>query len=193
MLSSIFGPLIRGYTLRLGKVLYRTGISPNAVTVTGLFLNALVALVLAGGYYTTGGICVWLAGSFDMLDGAIARAGNKVTRFGSFLDSTFDRYSEAVLLLGLLWHFLQTGNDTAAMLTYITFVGSIMISYTRARSEALGVRNETGLFARTERVVILGALLIIRQPVLALWILAIGTNLTAAQRVYHVYRAPGSS
>jgi len=193
VLSSIFGPLIRGYTLRLGKVLYRTGISPNAVTITGLFLNALVALVLAGGYYTTGGICVWLAGSFDMLDGAIARAGNKVTRFGSFLDSTLDRYSEAVLLLGLLWHFLQSGNDTAAMLTYITFVGSIMISYTRARSEALGVRNETGLFARTERVVILGALLIIRQPVLALWILAIGTNLTAAQRVYHVYRAPGSS
>ncbi len=193
MLSTFFGPLVRDYTLRVGKALYRTGISPNAITVTGLILNALVALVLAGGNYTIGGICVWLAGSFDMLDGAIARASSRVTRFGGFLDSTLDRYSEAVLLIGLLWHFLQTGNDTAVMLTYITFVGSIMISYTRARSEALGVRNEAGLFARTERVVILGALLIIGQPVIALWILAIGTNLTAAQRIYHVYRTPGSS
>ena len=193
MLSTLLGPQVRRWVLGLGRGLNSFGVSPNAVTVAGLLLNAYVGWVLAGGDYFVGGILTLLAGSFDMLDGAVARAGNKVSKYGSFLDSTLDRYSEAVLLLGLLVHFLRRGNDTAVVLIYVTVVGSLMISYTRARSESLGVKNEAGLFARPERVVLLGALLILGYPVWALWILAVGTNLTAAQRVYHVYKTPGAS
>lgn len=192
MLSTLFGKRVREWVFGLGRSLDRAGISPNTVTVVGLLLNAVVGWVLAGGNYVAGGLLVLFAGSFDMLDGAVARAGDKVSRFGGFLDSTLDRYSEAVLLLGLVVHFLRTGDQTAVVLCYVTVVGSLMISYARARSEALGLKNEAGLLARPERVVILGAGLLLGRPVIALWALAILANLTAAQRVYHVYKAAGA-
>lgn len=173
--------------------MHRYGVSPNALTVSGFLLSAFVAWVLSGGNYLAGGLLTLFAGSFDMLDGAVARAGNRVSVFGGFLDSTLDRYSEAVLLLGLVVHFLRIGNDTAVVLTYLTIIGSLMISYTRARSEAAGLKNESGLLARPERVVLLGVLLVLGAPVIALWILAVLTNFTAAQRVYHVYKATGVS
>lgn len=193
MLSTMLGPFARRWALRVGYTLHRSGVSPNALTVTGFLLSLFVAWVLSGGHYFLGGLLILFAGSFDMLDGAVARAGDRVSVFGGFLDSTLDRYSEAVLLLGLIVHFLRTGNDAAVALTYVTIIGSLMISYTRARSEAVGLKNESGLLARPERVVLLGVLLVFGVPVVALWILAIGTNLTAAQRVYHVYRAVGTS
>ncbi len=172
----------------VGGILHKRGVSPNTVTVVGLLLNALVAVVLSGGNYVLGGVLTLVAGSFDMLDGAVARAGNRVSRFGGFLDSTLDRYSEAVMLLGLLVHFLRIDSPTNVFLIYVTAVGSLMISYTRARAEAAGIRNEVGLFARPERVILLGVCLLFGKPEVALWILAVGTNVTAAQRVYHVYR-----
>lgn len=193
MLSALLGPAARRWALRVGRSLHRSGVSPNALTVTGFLLSAFVAWVLSGGNYLAGGLLILFAGSFDMLDGAVARAGNRVSVFGGFLDSTLDRYSEAVLLLGLLVHFLRVGNDTAVVLTYITIIGSLMISYTRARSEAAGLKNESGLLARPERVVLLGVLLVLGAPVVALWILAVLSNFTAAQRVYHVYKASGAS
>lgn len=191
MLSSAFGAQVRRYTLRLGAQLDRVGVSPNALTFLGLLLSALTGLVLARGSFALGGLLTLLAGSFDMLDGAVARAGGKMSVFGGFLDSTVDRYSEAVLLFGLLVHFTGAGDSTAVGLIYITTVGSLMISYTRARAEGLGLKNEVGLLARPERVVILGLSLLFGRPELALWLLAIGTNVTAAQRVYHVYRSAG--
>ncbi|MDP9351827.1 MAG: CDP-alcohol phosphatidyltransferase family protein [Chloroflexota bacterium] len=193
MLSTLLGPVARRWALRVGRSLHRYGVSPNALTVSGFLLSAFVAWVLSGGNYLAGGLLTLFAGSFDMLDGAVARAGNRVSVFGGFLDSTLDRYSEAVLLLGLVVHFLRTGNDTAVVLTYLTIIGSLMISYTRARSEAAGLKNESGLLARPERVVLLGVLLVLGAPVIALWILAVLTNFTAAQRVYHVYKATGVS
>lgn len=189
MLSNLFGARFRQYTYGIGKVLARTGISPNTVTVIGLLLNAVVAVVLASGNFVLGGLLALLAGAFDSLDGAVARAGGKVSVFGGFLDSTLDRYSEAVLLLGLLVYFTRADDSLAVALVYITMVGSIMTSYTRARAEAAGLKNESGVFQRTERVILLGALLLLGRPLLAMWILAIGTNITAAYRVYAVRRA----
>ena len=191
MLSTLFGSRVRELFLGVGRTLARTGVSPNTITVTGLLLNGLVAIVLSGGYYFVGGLLTLIAGMFDMLDGAVARAGKRVSVFGGFLDSTVDRYSEAVLFLGLLVHFLRNSNSTAVILIYVTIVGSLMISYARARAEAAGLKNEAGLFARPERVVLLGALLVFNRPLWALWILAVGTNLTAVQRIYHVYRTTG--
>lgn len=189
MLSTLFGAQFRRFTFGIGKALSRSGVSPNTVTVLGLLLNALVALVLASGSFLVGGFLVLLAGMFDMLDGAVARAGGKVSVFGGFLDSTLDRYSEAVLFLGLLVYFTRASDSVAVVLIYITMVGSIMTSYARARAEASGLKNDSGLFQRTERVVLLGLCLIFQAPLLALWTLSIGTNLTAAYRVYAVYKA----
>ncbi len=188
MLSTALGGRVRTWMNVIGGILHKRGVSPNTVTVVGLLLNALVAVVLSGGNYVLGGVLTLVAGSFDMLDGAVARAGNRVSRFGGFLDSTLDRYSEAVMLLGLLVHFLRIDSPTNVFLIYVTTVGSLMISYTRARAEAAGIRNEVGLFARPERVILLGVCLLFGKPEVALWILAVGTNVTAVQRVYHVYR-----
>ncbi len=174
--------------LAIGQRLVKTGITPNMLTVSGLVLNALVAIVLGSGHFFFGGILTLIAGIFDMLDGAVARAGNKVSTFGGFLDSTLDRYSEAVLLFGLMVHFLIVADPVAVALIYATMVGSILTSYARARAEAAGLKNESGLFQRPERVILLGALLIFQIPVVALWILAVGSNLTAIYRVYAAYR-----
>jgi CDP-diacylglycerol--glycerol-3-phosphate 3-phosphatidyltransferase len=192
MLSALFGYRVRQAALSVGQLVAKTGVSPNTITVLGFLFNGVVAVMLARGSLVAGGLLTLVAGAFDMLDGAVARASSKVSVFGGFLDSTVDRYSEAVLFLGLLVYFLNAGNATAVVLIYAAIVGSLMISYARARAEAAGVKNEAGLLARPERVVLLGALLVLGYPVWALWILAIGTNLTAVQRIYHFYRTAGA-
>lgn len=174
--------------LNVGGILDKAGISPNTLTVIGVFLSAVVAVVLGTGSFIAGGFLTLAAGVFDMLDGAVARAGNRVSTFGGFLDSTLDRYSEAVLLFGLLIYFLRVDNDLACALIYAAIVGSILTSYARARAEASGIKNDAGFFQRTERVILLGVLLIFHIPMVALWILAVGSNLTALYRIYAVYR-----
>lgn len=165
-----------------------TGLTPNALTVIGLLLNCGVAAVLASGYLRWGGVLVLLAGLFDLLDGAMARITNQITSFGSFLDSTLDRYSEVVVYGGLLLYILSTADSRiGAVLIYFTICGSILVSYARARAEALGYKLQVGLLARPERIVILSVGLILDRPLWALWFLAIFTNLTAAQRIYHLW------
>lgn len=177
----------------VARCLARAGISPNALTITGFLLNALVAGVLAGGHLFLGGFLVLFAGWFDMLDGALARISGKSTRFGTLLDSTVDRFSEAVLFFGLLIFYLAQGTTLEILLIYSAIVGSIMVSYVRARAEGLGLRSEVGLFARPERVILLalGLLLSRVSPVVllvVLWILAVGTMLTVLHRLIHAWR-----
>lgn len=189
MISTLLGSWVRLRLQRVGFLAARTGLSPNAFTLLGLALNVLVAAVIASGNLVLAGVLALGAGAFDMLDGAVARVTNRITRFGGFLDSTLDRYSEAVLYFGLLVYLLRAGgNETGILLVYATVVGSIMVSYARARAEAAGVKAEVGLFARPERVILLALFLILRHPVWALWILAVLTNLTTAQRILHVWR-----
>jgi CDP-diacylglycerol---glycerol-3-phosphate 3-phosphatidyltransferase len=189
MLSALVGNLVRSQLQRIGFYLARTRLSPNAFTVIGLLLNIVVSFIIASGNLVLGGIMALVAGALDMLDGAVARVTGKVTRFGGFFDSTLDRYSEAVVYFGLLIYLLDIeAGTTAITLLFATLVGSLMVSYSRARAEAAGVGAEVGLFGRPERIILLAALLIFNQPVLALWILAIVTNFTTAQRVFHVWR-----
>lgn len=189
MLSTLVGDWVRLRLRRLGLVAARTHLSPNAFTILGLLFNIVVAAVIASGNLVLGGVLALVAAAFDMLDGAVARVTNQVTRFGGFLDSTLDRYSEAIVYFGLLVYLLRNMNDqTAVLLVYATIVGSIMVSYTRARAEAAGVSAEVGLFARPERVILLAVFLIIQRPIWALWILAILTNLTTLQRILHVWQ-----
>lgn len=194
MISTLVGDWVRLRLRRVGLVLARTSLSPNVFTVLGLLLNIVVAVIIGSGNLVLGGVMALVAGAFDMLDGAVARVTNQITSFGGFLDSTLDRYSEAALYFGLLVYFLHSGeSDVAILLTFATVVGSIMVSYARARAEAAGVTAQVGLFARPERVILLAIFLIAQHPVWALWVLAILTNLTTAQRIIHVWQTTRSA
>jgi CDP-diacylglycerol--glycerol-3-phosphate 3-phosphatidyltransferase len=178
----------RAQARRVARWLRWTGLTANMLTVLGLVLNCLVAVVLAAGHLFWGGVLVLLAGLFDLLDGAMARVTGRITSFGSFLDSTLDRYSEAVLYFGLLVYILGTGDARlGALLIYATICGSLLVSYARAKAESLGYKLQVGLLARPERIIILALGLMLNHVVWALWFLAIFTNLTAAQRIYHLW------
>lgn len=172
----------------LARLLGRTGITPNTLTVVGLVLNLVVAGVLATGNLALGGLLLLAAGVFDMLDGALAKATNQTTRFGAFLDSTLDRYSEIAVFFGLLLHAQATGLLLETALIYAAAAGSLLVSYARARAEALGFDCEVGLLARPERILVLAAGLVLGYPAIALWVLAVMTNVTAVQRIVHVWR-----
>lgn len=189
MISERIGMWVRGYILGIGRVIARLGISPNLLTVLGLVVNAAVAVVIAAGEPRWGGALLLVASAFDMLDGAVARATNHITKFGGFLDSTLDRYSESLVFLGLLIYVLDTDDaKTGAILIFISAMGSLLISYARARAEAAGWKASVGLVARPERVVLLSVCLIIGKPLWALWVLAVTTHLTAITRIIHVWR-----
>jgi len=189
VISEFLGTRVRLYTLRLGEALSRLGLTPNALTVIGLVLNLVVAGIIALGDTQLGGVLLLIASGFDMLDGAVARASGTVTKFGGFLDSTLDRYSEAVVYGGVLWYVLGTSDyRLGALLVFAATVGSLLISYARARAEAAGFRAAVGLLARPERVLVLAIGLLAGQLIAALWILAIGTQLTVLTRMGHVWR-----
>jgi len=178
-----------GFLEPVARLIGRTGVSPNVVTLTGAVLNLGVAWVLAQGHMRIGGVLVPLVSLFDALDGTLARLTGKRSRFGAFLDSTMDRFSEAILYLGLLFFYTRSGASREILLIYVTIVGSLMVSYARARAEGLGLDCKVGLLTRLERVVVLSVALILDQVCIALWILAILTNFTAFQRMYHVWKA----
>lgn len=186
--------------MQLMQPLARLGVTPNTLTIVGLLLSVLTAVVIAQGLLVMGGVLVLFAGIFDMFDGAVARVRNAATTFGAFFDSTFDRYSESIIFLGLLLYALQhpglhdvlwpVANEQIWMITliYVAVVGSLMVSYTKARAEGLGLECKTGLLARPERVVILAIGLLFGVCIWALVILAVFSNVTAIERMVSVWR-----
>jgi len=196
---------VRQIVTMIVRPLAGLGITPNTLTVIGLILSILTAFVLAKGFFLAGGLLVLFAGIFDMFDGAMARARNASTTFGAFFDSTLDRYSECIILFGLLlfalqepviqerfWPF-QYEQSWMIILVFIATVGSFMVSYAKARAEGLGLECKTGLLARPERVVILAIGLLIGAVFWALLILAIFSNVTAIERIIHVRRVAHQS
>ncbi|MSQ43687.1 MAG: CDP-alcohol phosphatidyltransferase family protein [Chloroflexi bacterium] len=177
----------------------RTGITPNGLTVIGLILNILAGSVLASGEWFPGGVMVLIAGAFDMFDGALARVMNQKTAFGAFLDSTLDRYSEVAVLVGLQLAFLRAAESdwtvwVGVTLAMVILANSLMTSYARARAEGLGLDCEVGLFQRPERVIALGAALLLpyNAMIAVLLLVALGTMITVCQRVLHVWRLTAS-
>ncbi|MEZ4521109.1 MAG: CDP-alcohol phosphatidyltransferase family protein [Thermomicrobiales bacterium] len=189
MVSTRFADRVRTRIGFVGRIVAKTNLSPNAITVIGLVLNVVVAAVISTGNLILGGALLLIAGGFDVVDGAVARATNKVSRFGSFFDSTMDRYADAIILGGVLLYFI---NDDAGswpiMLVFITLVGSLMISYARSKAESIGLRGDVGFAQRAERVIILAAGLMIGYPAWAIGILAVLTQFTVLQRILHVWR-----
>ena len=182
------------------RPLARLGVTPNTLTVIGLLISILTAVVIAQGYLVAGGLLVLFAGIFDMFDGAMARFLNTVTTFGAFFDSTLDRYSESIILFGMLVYALQRpdlhdifwpfAHEQLWMIAviFIAVVGSLMVSYTKARAEGLGLECKTGLLARPERVVLLAIGLLSGTSIWALALLAIFSQVTAIERVVYVWR-----
>jgi CDP-diacylglycerol--glycerol-3-phosphate 3-phosphatidyltransferase len=189
VISELIGARIRDFTVHLGEVLARLGLTPNLVTGIGLALNLLVAFVIARGDLQLSGVLLLIASGFDMLDGAVARATGTVSKFGGFLDSTLDRYSESVVYGGVLVYLLLTPNNVVGvLLVFAATTGSLLISYARARAEAAGFRASVGLLARPERVLVLAIGLLTGYLIPALWVLAIGSHLTVLTRIAHVWR-----
>ena len=170
------------------KLLVRTGLSPNVLTVSGLVVSVLVAWLLSQGHFFLGGFLVLFSGAFDLLDGALARATGRSNKFGALLDSTIDRLSEAAILLGLLSFYVNQASYQEPMLVGAALIGSVMTSYVRARAEGMNLKCEVGVFTRPERVILLAIGLIFNQMIVILWLIAVLGNLTAFQRLFYVWQ-----
>jgi CDP-diacylglycerol--glycerol-3-phosphate 3-phosphatidyltransferase len=163
-------------------------IHPNVLTFIGLLINGVAAVALASGRFVTAALVMIAAGIFDMVDGRVARATNQVTLFGAFFDSVVDRYSDLVLLMGLLVYYASINRFFYVVLTAVVMTGSVMVSYTRARAECIIPKCKAGFMERPERMVLLiiGALFNRMAPVL--WVIAIVANITVAHRMLFTWR-----
>ena len=175
-------------------LLVKTHITPTALTWVGFSIAIGGAILIASGHPFIAGFVVLTAGFFDMLDGALARHTNQVSRFGAVLDSTLDRISEAVLLLGILIFYLFFGNQSAIgiLLVCLALIGAPLVSYIRARAEAIGLECKIGLFTRAERVIVLAIGLLLSHIgyalIIALAIIAAFSFVTAGQRLFYVLK-----
>ncbi len=178
-----------GLTSRLGHTLWQAGVHPDALTFAGLVVVGIAGVVLAGGHYFVAALILIAGTPLDALDGAVARAMGRQSKFGAMWDSTLDRYADGFIFMGLAYHFSETGDRTALVLAMAAMLGSLLVSYTRARAEGLDVDCKVGLLTRMERIVIILVMLLSGYVVAGLWALAVGTHITVAQRVWHVRSA----
>ena len=163
-------------------------VNPNYLTFIGLGINIWATVLFAKGMFFWAGLVVLLAGVFDMLDGAVARVTQKVTKFGAFLDSVIDRYSDMLMLFGLLIWYAKIDQIFYMGLTGMVIVGSVMTSYTRARAESLIPACKVGFLERAERIVMLVIGALTDRMAVVLWIMAILTNWTVFQRIWYTWK-----
>ena len=163
-------------------------IHPNTLTFIGLLINVGAAVLLAAGQFRWSALVIIVAAIFDMVDGRVARATNQVTLFVAFFDSVLDRYSDLGLLMGLLEYYASIDRNFYVVLTAIVMTASVMVSYTRARSENAIPKCKVGFLERPERIVliIIGALFDRMAPVL--WVLAVLSNLTVIHRMIYTWQ-----
>ena len=183
------------------RTLARSRISPNALTFFGLLMNIFCGVLYGYGKFFEAGILLILAALFDMLDGRVARIRGEVTRFGAFFDSVLDRYSDIVVYVGIMIFYARaTAAHSTLMvaLTGLALVGSVLVSYSRARAESLDIACKVGFLERPERMVLLiiGSLTSVGDPSSpflhkmpqVLWVLAVLSHWTVVHRIYHTWR-----
>jgi CDP-diacylglycerol--glycerol-3-phosphate 3-phosphatidyltransferase len=170
----------------LAKFFNRIGLTPNTMTLLGLAGNIIGAYYVSQGQMFTGGLLMLITTPLDALDGTMARLRGEANEWGGFVDSVSDRYSELAILGGLLVHFVNTGDGLSAAITFAAAAGTVLVSYVKARAEAVGFEAKVGLLTRAERYLVLAPALVINQPVAAVWIIAVLANFTALQRIYYV-------
>ncbi|MGC1908694.1 MAG: CDP-alcohol phosphatidyltransferase family protein [Candidatus Dormiibacterota bacterium] len=188
MFSHLLQASVRAGAQRLASAARLVKVSPNVITMVGLAMTLVAAVLIGFNLLLPAGLVLLLAGSMDILDGAVARVSGRVHRYGAFLDSTADRYGEGAIYLGMLYLFLvRLHEDPQVFLIAAALLGSLLVSYVRARAQSLGFTCDGGWFARPERVVVTALGLMLGQLTIVLWILAIATNVTAIQRIYLVW------
>jgi len=168
--------------------LLRLGLRPNWVTLIGLLGTTGGAVMLAFGYFRWGGVLILLMGVLDALDGSMARLSGQSTPFGAFLDSVTDRYSDLFILGGLLVYYFQNPQGWAVPVIFLAAIGTVQVSYVKARAESLGLTAKIGLLSRLERFLILLPCLLLNVPMIGVWILAVLTHFTALQRIWSVWK-----
>ncbi|SPE24549.1 CDP-alcohol phosphatidyltransferase [Acidobacteriia bacterium SbA2] len=176
-LGRVLDAIVRGFAA--------SGVNPNFLTFIGFGINLLAAYLFAYGYFRWAGLTIILAGVFDMTDGRVARLEGRVTPFGGFYDSVMDRYSDLCLLIGLLIYYGRINRFLYVSLVAVAMIGSVMVSYTRARAENVIPSCKVGFLERPERVVliIIGAMFDRMAPVL--WLIAVLSNVTVIHRIAH--------
>ena len=163
--------------------------SPDTLTILGMLFHFFYAWLIANGQMAWAAVTMFILVPLDALDGSLARKlGREQGGFGAFLDSTLDRLAEIVLFGGFIFYYVHLANEWMLAVTYLAITGSIMVSYTRARAEALGLNAKIGVLSRVERYAVLMFFLVINQPHIGLIILAVFTYFTAFQRMYHVWK-----
>ncbi len=177
----------------LARLLAKTPLTPNALTWLGFFITVGAAVLIVTDHFLASGIVVLVAGLFDLLDGALARLTGRTSRFGAILDSSLDRLSEGAVLLALLVVFAREQHSTASLVVGVTMLGSIMVSYIRARMEGMGIECKAGFFTRPERVIILSLGLMLNQftnaLIAALGIIAFFSWVTVIERLVYAWRS----
>jgi CDP-diacylglycerol--glycerol-3-phosphate 3-phosphatidyltransferase len=179
--KKFFDPVVR--------LLARMGITPNMITWVGLILCVASGGLAGSGQLAAAGWVSLIGGGLDMFDGALARMTGQTSKFGALLDSTLDRYGEAVLLVGVMAYYAGEQAGMTALMAGLALMGSFMVSYVKARAEGLDIACDVGFFTRPERVVVLGLGLAVGFIELALVVVAVAANVTAFQRLIHVWRA----
>ncbi|MBW1678748.1 MAG: CDP-alcohol phosphatidyltransferase family protein [Deltaproteobacteria bacterium] len=188
MISEKLNHRLDNVLARIAQIIFGKNVHPHFLTFMGLFINVGAAVCLGMGYWVIGGCLIILAGFFDISDGAVARVSNKETSFGGFLDSVVDRYSDIVLLIGIIWYYAKGGESGYIFLACIVLMGCILIPYTRAKAEVFINRCNIGLMERAERTIFLAMGSIFNVMNFVLWILAILTHITVIQRIYYAWK-----
>ncbi len=168
--------------------LSRLRIHPNILTLIGLLINIFAAVLFAKGLFFWAGLVIIFAGIFDIVDGEVARRTGRVTKFGAFFDSVIDRYSDLLLLLGLMIWYAKFARIFYMSLTGLVLIGSVMTSYTRARAESLIPACKVGFLERPERIVLLIIGALSNRMAAVLWVMAILSNWTVSQRIWYTWR-----
>lgn len=184
MLSSRLGHFFDKPFTFLAK---KTGISPNTLTITGFVITVIAAAMLPRDLFL-GGLLIIIGALFDVFDGVVARTNNKSSKFGAFLDSVLDRYSDAVLFFGFAWYFLENNSVTGAGISIATMIGALLISYTRARAEGLGGECHTGLMERPERIILMALGALTGYILEIMWLMLVLTHFTVIQRILYAHK-----
>jgi CDP-diacylglycerol--glycerol-3-phosphate 3-phosphatidyltransferase len=188
MLTRTLGRYLSWPIGRLADLLAATGIPPNVITWGALVANLWAAILFAQGRFAAGGGMMILGGLCDLLDGPVARRQNRVSLFGAFLDSIFDRYADLVLFLGLLIYYVHVNRFSYAFLAGAGAAGAVMVSYAKARAESLVPGPGVGFWERPERLSLMILCALVNRMPLALWILAIGPNITVVHNIIFTWQ-----
>lgn len=179
-------------TQPLVKLLARTSITPNTISWLGFLVTLGASMLIVTGHLFAAGFVVLFAGFFDILDGALARTANRVTKFGGVLDSTLDRLAEAAVLLGILVVYAREQAIVGILASGLAFVGSFLVSYVRARAEAIDIDCQVGFFTRTERVILISLGLLLSKfdyaLIISLVIIILFSFITVIQRLVYVWQ-----